>query len=133
MYNSFATIRLYEEPLSHRTQNRGTSVTGTGGRVVTKKSFSPSPYVRGSQPSLRCSWNFCSTAHMTTRISSIARFLPTQFIGPYENGTNAASLWTKVASSMLEEKEEKERRPEARSQRSGQKSSVLGKKWRASW
>ena len=31
-------------------------------------------------------------AHMTVRISCIASALPTQFIGPIENGMNAASL-----------------------------------------
>ncbi len=77
---------------------------------------------------------------MTIRISCIAKPRPTQFIGPEENGMNAASLWTSApaASGVELEVEATGSRalssgscPDAISHRSGQK--VSGKeKLRAS-
>ncbi len=58
------------------------------------------PLERSGIPS-HPSRNRCSSAHTTVRISSIASPLPGQFIGPYQNGMYAPSLWTKSAFAAL--------------------------------
>ena len=55
----------------------------------------------GSQSELNRNIKRCTSVHNTIRISCIAKPLPTQFIGPVENGIKAASSWTKSSDTNL--------------------------------
>ena len=56
----------------------------------------PPPILLHGQPSTGRMRNLCMIAQITILISCCARFFPTQFIGPNENGMNAPMLWTNV-------------------------------------
>lgn len=112
--------------------SRGLRSTTTGSRptfIVCMSCISRSQ-LAGSHPSAKRRSRSRTTHAANTRSSCSARFLPTQFAAPCENGTNASALcassprgW-KAASGCS--------RPSAISQRSGQK--VSGReKLRASW
>lgn len=84
------TVRV--QSFSRRSQSRGVTTTGKRPILDTNTSFRSFSHSLGSQPSSNLTSNFCMIPHTTVRISSSARFFPTQFAGPHEKTSKALAL-----------------------------------------